>query len=149
MKKIIIFIILLIAGCGYQPFYKNTNLENFNFQKILLNGNQDINERIVKSLSIREDTSNDKLNDLKIESKFVVEETSKDSKNEAQTYRSYLKVILMTLKENQIVKEKIFFEEFSYNKKDNKFELVQYQKEIKNNLINRVIEDIVLFINRR
>ena len=40
-----------------------------------------------------------------------------------------------------------FIKEFSYNIKDNKFELVRYQDEIKNNLINKIIEDIILYMN--
>ena len=37
--------------------------------------------------------------------------------------------------------------EFSYNTKDNKSELVRYENEIKDILINKVIEDIILFMN--
>ena len=35
---------------------------------------------------------------------------------------------------------------FSYNNRNNKFELSQYQNEIKNNLINKSSEEILLFL---
>ena len=41
----------------------------------------------------------------------------------------------------------MFIEQFSYNNKDNKFELLQYQEEVKNNLINKIIEQAILYIN--
>ena len=41
----------------------------------------------------------------------------------------------------------MFSKQFSYSNKDNKFELVQYQNEIKNNLINKNYKDIILHVN--
>ena len=38
-------------------------------------------------------------------------------------------------------------QETKKNSKGNKFDLIQYQNEIKKNLINEIIEDIILFMN--
>ena len=54
----------------------------------------------------------------------------------------------LTIKNNKnIIRYKSFSEEFAYNNKDNKFELVEYQENIKEDLINKIIEDTILFLN--
>ena len=48
---------------------------------------------------------------------------------------------------NETIKERNFFEEFSYNTKKNKFDLIEYQKTIQNDLISQVIRDINIYLN--
>ena len=48
---------------------------------------------------------------------------------------------------NESILDKSFIKEFTYANKDKKSELIQYQNEIKQNLLNKIIEDITLFIN--
>ena len=44
------------------------------------------------------------------------------------------------------MKDKNFISDFTYNNKENKFDLSQYQKEIEENLINKIIEKIYIFL---
>ena len=48
---------------------------------------------------------------------------------------------------NTKIKGKNFNREFTYNNKDNKFDLVEYQKSVKDDLINAAINDIIIFLN--
>ena len=43
MKKILLIIILILYGCGYQPIYINKNLNNLEFKEIILKGEKDLN----------------------------------------------------------------------------------------------------------
>ena len=47
----------------------------------------------------------------------------------------------------EIVKSKIFNASFNYNNMDNKFDLSQYQKSIELNLVNKISEEILVFLN--
>ena len=87
MKKILILFIFLIASCDYQPIYVNKNLKNFVFQKINLEGDISINRKIVNSISLEENSSDEKLNEILISSNFNILETSKNSKGQTETYR--------------------------------------------------------------
>ena len=147
IKKIFILFILLVTSCGYQPIYVNNNLENLIFNKINLKGDDQINRKIINSVSLKENPLNEELNELTLSSNFNIFETSKDSKGQTETYRSIINIEIKITKNNQIKKKKIFSNETSYNRKDNKFELTQYQSNIRNNLINKTIEDIILFLN--
>ena len=147
IKKIFILFSLLVTSCGYQPIYINNNLENLIFNKINLKGDDQINRKIINSVSLKENPLNEELNELSVLSNFKILETSKNSKGQIETYRSIITVEIKITKNSEIKKTKIFSNETSYNKKDNKFELTQYQSNIKNNLINKTVEDIILFLN--
>tara|TARA_B100001540_G_scaffold299785_1_gene304613 strand:- start:3128 stop:3577 length:450 start_codon:yes stop_codon:yes gene_type:complete len=147
MKKLLLIITFILTSCGYQPIYINKNLNNIEFAKITIDGDPDINRKIVNSLSFKENEFNDTLNNLLIKSSYEIRETSKNSKGQVQSYRSLITVNLIINNKKETVLNKSFLKDFSYANKDNKFELVQYQNDVKNNLINKIIEDIILFIN--
>ena len=147
MKKFLLVFIFLLSQCGYQPIFLNKNLDNLEFYKITHKGDDEINKRVLRSLSFKEDKLKDTLNNLIINSSFEVIETSKNSKGQVESYKSKIVLSLIISNKKEIITKKDFIKEFSYNVKDNKFELVRYQNEIKDNLINKIIEDINLFLS--
>lgn len=149
MKKILIILLLVIPACGYQPLYINKNLENFEFSKINLEGENDINRKLLNSLMLKEEISNENLPELFLKSYFEVEETSKNTKGQIETYRSKILVSLTINQNKKTLKNKNFSDQFTYNRKNNKFELIEYQANIKNQLISKVTEDIILFLNMK
>ena len=62
IKKIFLLIILFTYSCGYQPIYLNKNLKNYEFSKIFLEGNKDINTKVINSISIKENKLDKNLN---------------------------------------------------------------------------------------
>ena len=63
------------------------------------------------------------------------------------SYKSKISLNITIRDKDKQLTYKNFTREFAYNTKDNKFDLIQYQNEIKKNLINEIIEDIILFMN--
>tara|TARA_B110000261_G_C12838963_1_gene259478 strand:+ start:334 stop:507 length:174 start_codon:yes stop_codon:yes gene_type:complete len=54
----------------------------------------------------------------------------------------------LELKEGEkTVKTKEFSANFTYNNIDNKFNLSQYQKNIENNLTNKIIDEVKIFLD--
>ena len=147
MKKILLIFVFLLTNCNYQPIYINKSLNNVEFSKISINGDTDINRKIINSLSFKENEFDDTLNNLLIESSYNIQETSKNSKGQVESFRSQIIVNLIINNKKKTILNKNFLQDFSYANKENKYELVQYQNEVKNNLINKIIEDIILFIN--
>jgi len=147
MKKILLIFVFLLTNCNYQPIYINKSLNNVEFSKITINGDTDINRKIINSLSLKENEFDDTLNNLLIESSYNIQETSKNSKGQVESFRSQIIVNLIINNKKETIINKNFIKDFSYANKENKYELVQYQNEIKNNLINKIIEDMILFIN--
>ena len=149
MKKIIIIIFFFITSCGYQPIYVNKDSSELIFNKVELIGDKEINRRIVSFISIKEDKNDEKLNDLLLTSSENIIETSKDSKGRVTTFKTTVKIKLIILNENQTIAERLFDESFSYNNKNNKFDLANYQDEVKNNLVDKIIEQLNIYFSVR
>ena len=147
MKKYLYILIIIISGCGYTPIYKNQNVNNFEFKNITLQGDSVLNNRIVKTLNIKKNYLNKNLYEIMIKSEYLINETSKNSKRNVESYRSSITAHIVILNNGEEIKSKKFIKNFSYNTKDNKFELVKYQNQIKNNLLQEIISEIILFLN--
>tara|TARA_Y100000741_G_C18254771_1_gene558527 strand:- start:435 stop:878 length:444 start_codon:yes stop_codon:yes gene_type:complete len=146
MKIISIVLIIFLTSCGYDPIYLNKNLENFEYQEIISEGDKNINKKIINSLNIKKNNKNK--NKFLISSSFKIDEISKNSKGHIELYKSTLTVLIKVKdSKNLDIKSKNYFKEFTYSNKDNKFELVEYQKSIQKNLIEIIIGEIILFLN--
>ncbi len=147
MKKLFILILFFVTSCGYQPLYVNKSSSDLIFNKIELIGDKEINRRIMSFISLKEDKNEEKLNQLVLKSNEDITETSKDSKGRVATLKTTVQIKLVILNGNQIIKKKIFNENFSYNNKNNKFDLEKYQGEVKNNLVDKIIEQMSIYLS--
>ena len=148
MKKIFLVLLLFISSCGYQSIYLNKSLKNYEFKKITHEGNKNINRKIINFLSIEENEANIDKNEIFINSSYQIKEISKDSKGQVTLYKDIISVNINIKDEKNLnVKNKKFNREFTYNNKDNKFDLVEYQNSIKDDLLKVVINDIIIFLN--
>jgi|TARA_B000000532_G_C18639669_1_gene307720 hypothetical protein len=147
MKKIIFVFLLFLTSCGYQPLYSGKNTSDFLFNKILLEGNKNINRKIISTLSFKEVPDNFDYDELIIISNKKIVETSKNSKGQVNSYRTEINVEFKIVNNNEIMRQKNFSKDFSYNNLDNKFDLTSYQDEVENNLVNKIIEELIIFIN--
>tara|TARA_B110000008_G_C16951512_1_gene556521 strand:- start:1026 stop:1475 length:450 start_codon:yes stop_codon:yes gene_type:complete len=147
MKKIFILLLFIITSCGYQPLYiKNKN--NYKISKVKFVEETSLGKKIYSSLPI-EIIKNDKsINKLILSSKKNTIETSKDSKGQITSYRTSITVKLSFLDyKDDLIKEKTLTKDFSYNTQDNKFKLREYQKNVVNSLVDKIIEDIIIYLN--
>tara|TARA_B100000945_G_C20296966_1_gene556127 strand:+ start:432 stop:881 length:450 start_codon:yes stop_codon:yes gene_type:complete len=148
MKKIFFILLFFISSCGYQPLYQNKDLENFKFIKITLTGDNYINKRVTNTISIQEDNDAKNEKELFISSSSEIQETSKNSKGQVESFRIIVAVNLKIInKINEDTQNKNFIKEFTYNNKQNKFELIEYQNSIKDDLIDKIINEIIIYLN--
>ena len=148
MKKIFFILLFFISSCGYQPLYQNKDLENFKFKKITLTGDNYTNKKITNTISIQENNEAKNEKELFISSSSKIQETSKNSKGQVESFRIIVTVNLKIInKINEDVQNKNFIKEFTYNNKQNKFELIEYQNSIKDDLIDKIINDIIIYLN--
>ncbi len=150
MKKTFLILLFFISSCGYQPIYINKTLQNYEFEKIIFEGDNYINKKIVNMLAIKESNENNNKNKLTISSSYKIEEVSKNSKGQVELYKSTINVNLKINDNNKkIIQNRNFVKEFTYNNKQNKFNLTEYQNSIKNNLIDKIISDIIIFLSSK
>lgn len=150
MKKIIIlFQILLImttASCGnYESIYSSKK-NNFNIISIEIDKISEINSKIKNSLKTFSNADSKKNFSIKISTKKTISVTSKNSKGDPKTYSMRIDLNL-EVDENNKKMNNIFTESFGYNNKSNKFDLKKYERNIQNNLTDKIIENITLYLS--
>ena len=147
MKKILFILILFTISCGYEPIYLNKGSDKILFNKITLIGDTAINKKLTNSLLIKLDETSKLNNEIVFESSIKKEEASKDTKGKITSFKSILSVNLKILENNQVIKNKNFLQTVTYANKNNKFELVEYQNKVQNEILNKIIEEITLYFN--
>jgi hypothetical protein len=149
MRKIKFLMILLFAflivSCGYQPIFLKKNID-LNILKIDKTGDKKINSTIIKSLQ-KLNNSNKSSNKIKISinSQKKNETISKDEKGIPSKFLMTMSVNIKVYDQENLLKEKSFNKDFVYNNSENKFDLNQYKKQIENNLLNKIIEEVTMF----
>ena len=144
MKKknlflIIILILFLFQGCGYEPVYSSKNFV-FKVGKIDYENNR-INNQIAQSLKSLSNKNAQNIIDLELNSKKEKDVISKDKSGDPQIFNLRI-IINIKIKDD----EKIFISEQTYNNNENKFELNQFESEIEKQLISEIIDDILIHL---
>ena len=147
MKIILVSFLFFLTSCGFKPMYSKNTVNNYYFKEIELIGNKAINQKLINLGILLEDNSTQNNKKLIIESEVAILETSKNSEGLVETYRSILNTNFSFLDNNNLIKKKSFNKSFSYPNKDNRFELLEYQRTVEKNLTNEIIKDIILFLN--
>ena len=83
--------------------------------------------------------------DIKIESNKEINIKSKDTKGNTLVFelKITLKVSNLNLNNNEV---QSFSRKITYNNSDDKFKLKQYENELENILINKVVEDLIVYL---
>ena len=152
LKKIITTLsFLLLLSCGYEPLYSKKQINsNYNFSINTINyiGDNKVNQ-ILKNQLQKILNKEKKSSELNLNLNSIVENliTSKDKKGNPKRFS--IKIIInLEIYESEILKGKTNFEEkFEYNNKSNKFDLNKYEKNIKDNLISELSNEIIKYLN--
>ena len=134
-----------IVSCGYQPLYSN-KATNFYIYKINSFGDKKINKALINKLEIYRDKNSNKKIELEINSKINKTTTSKDTKGNPKTFRIEIIYQIKVIEGEKINLDKIFSKSANYNNSSKKFELKQHEENLKINLINKISEDIVGYL---
>ena len=152
LKKIITTLsFLLLLSCGYEPIYSTKQInsnDNFSINTINYIGNNKVNQILKNKLkkNLNKEKKSIELN-LTLNSMVAKVVTSKDKKG--NPIRFAIKIIIdLEVFESAILKNKRNFEEkFEYSNKSNKFDLNKYEKNIKDNLISELSNEIIKYLN--
>ena len=149
MKKLIFVVIALfmLNNCGYSPIYSSKN-NNF-YIDISQKDRSKLNSKIENNFKKFSNRSTENIIQLEISSNKKINTISKDKKGDPSRFSMTISLTINTLNKNnyEINKTKIFSENFDYNNNSNKFSLKQYEKDIENNLINKIIERSILYLS--
>ena len=148
MKFLISIVILsiILTNCGFKPIYSS---KNSNFEIIeIINENENKNsfaiEKMVMTLS-----NQGAVNKVKLEMNYkqTFSTILKDNKGDPSKKKLSISVNLIVKNEkDNVLTNKNFTEEFSYDVQSDKFNMAQYEDNITNNLNNKVSNDIIFLL---
>ena len=135
-------ICLFLVSCGFQSIYVSDK-SDFSFNKSNALGEIKISKDIISNLSgLKKD---DGKYELIIETAFKKEITSKNKKGDPEVFDMSLDVNVTLKKDNNILTNR-FREKLSYNNLKSKFELKQYENNLKSNLVQEITQDILIYL---
>tara|TARA_Y100000992_G_C21206621_1_gene463235 strand:- start:568 stop:1020 length:453 start_codon:yes stop_codon:yes gene_type:complete len=146
-KVFTIAFIFLLANCGYQPLYSNKVSNKFTFKEVELLGDKNINRKIISTLSIKENDQQFYYEKIILKSNQSIVETSRDSKGTPDSFKMILRLSISIKNNGIIIKETSISKDFSYKNLDNKFDLSEYEINVKKNLTERIIEELIIYLN--
>ena len=145
-NKIFFFTILIfLTQCGYQTIYSNKNL-NFNVTQIKILNDQNIGRQIKNRLGLLNSNTNADSFNLEIDSKFEKTSASKDKQGNPNVFNLSIYVKVNIISDSGIEQSKVFSESINYNNSDNKFNLKRYEDSLKENLTEKIIENLLLYL---
>ena len=140
------FIFFFIVSCGYQPIFSGKKV-NFGIDNLTYNKNNEIDSAINNNLKNYKSLENkDKILDLEISSKINKVTTSLDDRGDPKSFRLELEIKTIFKKDNKLLNQKSFFKSHDYNNSTNKFDLKKYENSVKENLIGKITEEIIVYI---
>ena len=148
MKSLISIIVLslILTNCGFKPIYnsKNTNFQILEIKNKVENKNSYMIENMVMALS-----NKDALKKLKLEIDYKQSLTTilKNSKGDPSKKKISIIVNLIVKNEsNNVLTNKSFNEEFSYDVQSDKFNMSKYENNIINNLNKKISNDLIFLL---
>jgi len=142
---VITFIFLL--SCGYQPIF-SFNESTFSISKIKLIEENKANSRIKNALKFYRENNNTKtFYDLEISSNRSKKVLSKDSRGDPKIFSLNISIKINVIENNLLKYEKTFNKTESYNTNSNKFQLKKYEDQIASNMVNKMIEEIIIYLH--
>ena len=143
--KLIIIFFFLIA-CGYQPIFYGKKI-NFKIDNIKYDKSNKIDSKIYKILNKYNNLENkNNIFDLEITSTKNKIITSKDAKGDPKSFRLGIEVNLKIIKNDKLIYSKNINKSHDYENNSKKFELKKYENLITENFIDKISEEVIIYI---
>ena len=150
IKKLIpIFLIMiLLNNCGYTPRYAVNKNVNFTIDLIEITGDREFNNFLKSKLTrYKKNKDNNKKNyKLNLNTEYKKNIKSRDSTGSAEKYE--LVIIVNAIVQSELIEPKklIFEEKFIMNKFEDAFEEKNYEKTIKENFSDLILDRIIFYL---
>jgi hypothetical protein len=149
MKKLIFVVIALfmLNNCGYTPIYSSKN-NNF-YIDVSQKNRSKLNSKIENNIKRFSNHDSENIIKLEISSNKKIDIISKDKKGDPSRFQMtvFLNINVLSKNNYEVNKTKKFTENFNYQNNSNKFSLKQYEKEIEDTLIDKIIEKFMIYLS--
>ena len=149
IKKLIpiFLIILFLNNCGYTPRYALNKNVNFSINLIEIKGDREFNNALKSKISrYGKKDVNKKVYDLNLTTRYNKNIKSKDAAGLAKEYELVITVDAIVKSELIDPKKLVFKETFNMKKFEDSFEEKNYEKIMKENLSDIILDRIIMYL---
>jgi outer membrane lipopolysaccharide assembly protein LptE/RlpB len=149
IKKLIPFflIVIFLNNCGYTPRYALNKNVNFSINIIELKGDREFNNSLKSKIArYGKKDDNKKFFDLSITTKYNKNVKSRDVAGLAQEYELVMTADVIVKSELIDPKKLVFKETFNMKKFEDSFEEKNYEKIMKENLSDIILDRIIMYL---
>tara|TARA_B110000027_G_C15848623_1_gene181656 strand:+ start:52 stop:516 length:465 start_codon:yes stop_codon:yes gene_type:complete len=144
-KSFIISIFLLTTSCGYETIYSKKNSVNYNFSisAIDFKGDRDVNLKIKQKFNnyiLNKKDKEFKLNIKSVPKKIIL---AKDLSGDPTSFKSTTTTYVDVFVNNKINNTFKIKKSVKYKNRSNKFELKNFEKELKFNLAEAIADELI------
>ena len=136
--------IFFLSSCGFKPIYSSKG-QNFTLGNVNLVGDK----KLVKYFETRIKRfkgESDKKYDLDVKLDIAKNIVSKDKKGDPSIFSIQVSLKMILKQSNKPDKSKTFVQNTNYNNITNKFDLKKHERSLEKQLINKIIEDFIFYI---
>ena len=145
-KNLLIILLLLLNSCGFTPIY-SSNDSNYNIISFKKNINNNLTSYIQNSISALSNENASKSLNINLNFTEDISVILKDSKGAPSRNRLTVTIDMSISGVNEnLIASNVFSESFEYNIDDNKFNLKQYEKNLKFSLVEQITQQIIAFL---
>ena len=147
MRKLLtLLLIVLLSNCsGYTPIFSSKDT-NFYIAEIVIFNDNRLTRNLIKKLKPYTIKNDRKKIILELDMNVKETVTLKDEKGNVSSEEMKIILEVKTILQNDDDKKFLFTEKFTFNNQSNKFELNQYKKNIQNNLVDKIYQDLILIL---
>tara|TARA_B110000003_G_C16562032_1_gene500795 strand:+ start:618 stop:1088 length:471 start_codon:yes stop_codon:yes gene_type:complete len=144
----IFFILIILSNCGYTPRYSLNKNVNFTIDLVEISGDREFNTFLKTRLKRYEDVNeiNKKNYKLNLTTTFNKNIKSRDTTGLAQEYELIIVVKTIIKSEGMETKKLTFEEKFIMKKIDDAFDEKNYEKSIKENFSDIILDNIIFYL---
>ena len=142
MKNLLILsLFILLTSCGYQPLFSSKDVP---FSIIKVNYDNSVNsKKIIQNLKRYENTKSKNSYEITLSTTEQRNEISKSKKNDISNYRIIINSVVKIEQNNNILLNKKYNKSFDYQGSEKKFDQTQYEKNLKNSLLDKMSNEII------
>jgi hypothetical protein len=141
-KLFIIGIFFILQNCGFSPLYKDLSNQNLNIEILELSGDRATFNLIQSKLKNYSKNPDNKVFKIKIITKYTKESIAKDTSGQTTNYRAKIVSDFQIQYEGK-TKNIRLSESFDFKKIDDQFSEQDYEKSIKENMTDIIIQKLI------
>ena len=144
-KNCLIILLIFTFSCSYVPILSNKAVQ-FYFSDIKIIGDQKVGEKVKNNLLKK--SKGEKKYEIKLISEKNKNVVASNKQGDPSIFELKINLNYSVFEKDEIILQKDTSKKITYNNKPDKFELFQYERNIIDNLVEAISNEIIIEVSR-